>query len=82
MGPGSEKSPHPGIMEPLKISNSSDLASWKLDVANWVDFIIAGSGKREDRTFKSFRATLACEFYNAGPNTPTRSKSTILSAKH
>ncbi len=68
MGPGSEKSPHRGIMEPPKILNSSDLASWKRDVSNWVDFIIAGSEKGEDRIFKSLRATLACQLYNVGLN--------------
>ncbi len=60
IGSGSEKSPHRGIMEPPKISNSSDLASGKRDVANCVDFIIAGSEKWEDKMFKSLHATLAC----------------------
>ncbi len=51
-------------MEPPKISNSSDLASWKRDVANWVDFIIAWSEKGEDRICKSLRATLALQLDN------------------
>ncbi len=55
-------------MEPPRISNSSDLASWKRDVAHWVDFIIAGPEKGEDRMFKSLRATLACHLYNVGLN--------------
>ncbi len=64
MRPGSGKSQHRGIMEPPKISNSSDPASWKRDVANWNYIIIAGSEKGEDRMFKSLRATLSCQLYN------------------
>ncbi len=68
MGPGFEKSPRRAIIEPPKISNSSDLASWKRNVANWVDVIIAGSEKGEDRMFKSFRAILFRQFYKVGLN--------------
>ncbi len=51
-------------MKTLNISNWSDFASWKRDVANWVDFIIAGSEKGEGSMFKSLRATLSCQLYN------------------
>ncbi len=68
MGPGSEKYPQRGVIEPPKISNSSDLASWKRYVANWVDFIIAGSEKREYRMFKWLRATLDGQLYHVGLN--------------
>ncbi len=68
MGPGLEKTPHRGIMEPPKISNSGEHAHWKRDVANSVDFIVAGSEKGEDKLFKSLRATLGGQLYNVGLN--------------
>ncbi len=68
MGADSEKILHRGIMEPPKISNSSDIASWKRDVVNWVNYVIAGSEKGEGRMSKSLRATLACQLYNVGLN--------------
>lgn len=68
MGSSSEKVSHRGIMESPKISKSGDHAKWRCDVVDWVNFIIAGSERGDDRVFKSIRATVSCQLYNNGLN--------------
>ncbi len=75
MGPGLEKTPHRGIMEPPKISNSGDHASWKRDVANWVDFIVASSEKGEElsskgrlRTIRTISSRLFSRLWTSWPS--------------